>query len=685
MKTILKARLLLALLFLFSFSLFLHFREERVEILEVGTIAPCYIIAQVDFEFPDEEVTALLRQEAVKDVGMILAIEKNEIEERHHAFAQALQRDTRWRDNFPKVSFEKIEKLAQEIEGLLVKSRYSDARTLHRVQSLDLPFLQPYLIPTTETRGIPVSFWKKVKEHLATQFDDDRVVDFILPFFEKHTWQLLQDVSLQRTLREAVQEKLPVKTTRVAAGSSLVEPGERVTARHVAMLLAMKQALTKKQWSWEPANLFGSICIAAIVTLLVAFYLFRYHPTLYRSVQKLSLFLAIVLLTFALDKAVSHALPHLGTFFVEVSRYPLLVPLATLLTSILVGWEVALFASILLTLALGITTSADHDRFFLLNFLGSLVALLGARSLYKRRTIFTICGMIWLSSLPLLLAFHLLDHTVWSTTFVHDLFGSSLFMLFSSVIALAFLTIVESLFPVVTEMTLMEYLDPNHPLLRRLSVEAPGTYQHSLVVGHLAESAARAIHANGLFCRASTLYHDVGKLFNPHYFSENQQGGLDIHQLLTPSESAHVILAHIGEGEALARKHRLPESFIDIIREHHGTTLTYYFYWKQIELMQGDAEKVEKKKFSYMGPKPRTKESAIIMMADTLEAASRSLDEATEECISEMVEKLIHEKIAEGQLQECTLTFSELEAVKKSFIHTLSLARHLRIKYPCKV
>jgi putative nucleotidyltransferase with HDIG domain len=583
------------------------------------------------------------------------------------------------------VSFEKIEKVAQEIEGLLVKSRYSDARTLHRIQNLGLPFLHPYLIQTTEARVIPIVFWKKVKEHLSIEFDDDKVIDFILPFFEKHTWQLLQDVSLQRTLRDAVQEKLPVKTTRVAAGSSIVEPGERVTARHVAMLLAMKDALTKKQWSWEITNLLGSLCIAAIATLLSAFYLFRYHPILYRSVQKLALFVAIVLLTFILDKAVSHALPLLGTFFVEISRYPLLVPLATLLTSILVGWEVALFASILLTLTLGITTAADHDRFFLLNFLGSLAALLGARSLYKRRTIFTICGMIWLSVLPLLLAFHLLDHTVWSSTFVHDLLGGSLFMIFSALFALAFLTIVESLFPVVTEMTLMEYLDPNHPLLRRLIVEAPGTYQHSLVVGHLAESAARAIRANGLFCRASTLYHDIGKLFNPHYFSENQQGGLDIHQLLSPSESAHVILAHIAEGEALARKHRLPESFIDIIREHHGTTLTYYFYWKQVELMQGDTEKVEKKKFAYVGPKPRTKESAIIMIADTLEAASRTLEEATEEAITEMVEKLIHEKIEEGQLQDCPLSFSELEAVKKSFVHTLSLARHLRVKYPCKV
>jgi putative nucleotidyltransferase with HDIG domain len=228
-------------------------------------------------------------------------------------------------------------------------------------------------------------------------------------------------------------------------------------------------------------------------------------------------------------------------------------------------------------------------------------------------------------------------------------------------------------------------MDPNGELLRRLSLEAPGTYQHSLVVGNIAEIAARSIGANDLFCRVAALYHDIGKLFNPHYFTENQLGGFNIHQLLTPLESTHVIIAHVAEGEVLAKKHHLPQSFIDVIREHHGNTLVYFFYCKQIELMDGDPDRVNEKLFRYPGPRPHTKEAALIMIADTVEAASRSLDEVTEEAFVEMVDRLVAEKAEEGQFDECPITFQELGTVKKAIVKALLVTRHLRIKYPGKI
>jgi putative nucleotidyltransferase with HDIG domain len=187
-------------------------------------------------------------------------------------------------------------------------------------------------------------------------------------------------------------------------------------------------------------------------------------------------------------------------------------------------------------------------------------------------------------------------------------------------------------------------MDPNNDLLRRLTIEAPGTYQHSVVVGNLAETAALAIGANGLFCRVATLYHDIGKMATPQYFTENQQGGANLHQLLTPQESAEVIMAHVSEGVAIARKAGLPEQFIDIIKEHHGTTLVYYFYRKAIDKAGGDKGAVDEKDFRYAGPKPRSKESAIIMIADTIEAASRSLEKINEETLNELASRLIREK-----------------------------------------
>ncbi len=224
-------------------------------------------------------------------------------------------------------------------------------------------------------------------------------------------------------------------------------------------------------------------------------------------------------------------------------------------------------------------------------------------------------------------------------------------------------------------------MNPNGGLLRRLAIEAPGTYQHSMVVGHLSEAAARSIGANSLFCRVSALYHDIGKLNNPQYFTENQQRGMDIHQLLTSLESAQVIIAHVSDGVLMARKAGLPESFIDIIKEHHGTTLVYFFYCKQKDLL-GDKESINEKNFRYSGPKPRTKESAIIMLADTLEAASRSLDEFTKETITILIDKIIQQKARDGQFNECLLTFEELGIVRRSMIKTLVAATHSRIKYP---
>lgn len=201
-------------------------------------------------------------------------------------------------------------------------------------------------------------------------------------------------------------------------------------------------------------------------------------------------------------------------------------------------------------------------------------------------------------------------------------------------------------------------------------------------MGNLAEAAALAIGANGLFCRVATLYHDVGKMATSQYFTENQLGEVNIHQLLTPQESAQVIMAHVAEGVALAREAGLPEPIIDIIKEHHGTTLVYYFYRKQIEKMGGDKSKVDEREFRYAGPKPRTKESTIIMIADSFEAASRSLEKINEDTLTQLIERIVREKVDDGQLDQCLLTFEELSIVKKVLIKTLLAAGHSRIKYP---
>ena len=263
-----------------------------------------------------------------------------------------------------------------------------------------------------------------------------------------------------------------------------------------------------------------------------------------------------------------------------------------------------------------------------------------------------------------------------------DLLTSFGFMLVTAVLVIGLLPLFEALFEIMTDVTLMEYLDPSHPLLKRLSIEAPGTYQHSIVVGILAEAAAMSIGSNGLFCRVSTMYHDIGKMAIPQYFTENQQGEINIHQLLTPQESAQVIMAHVSEGVALARRAGLPERFIDVIKEHHGTSLVYYFYRQYLDHVGGDKSKIDERPFRYGGPKPKSKESAIVMLADSFEAASRSVDEMNEASLMTLMDKLIQVKTQDGQFDECELTFHELAVVKKVMVQTLIAAGHARVKYP---
>jgi len=333
-------------------------------------------------------------------------------------------------------------------------------------------------------------------------------------------------------------------------------------------------------------------------------------------------------------------------------------------------------------MALSLSSAFAFDRFLAINIVTGIAAILYSRRMRKRSQIFSVCARLFLISVPVIFAFDLSTKNILAKILLGDVATSFVFLFLTAVIVVGILPSLEAFFGLLTDITLMQLLDPNHPLLRRLCLEAPGTYQHCLVARNLAESAAHAINANGLFCRVSTLYHDIGKLFNPHYFTENQFGGFNIHQLLTPRESAQVIMSHVTEGESLARKHRLPSSFIDVIREHHGTTLVYYFYCKQVEIAGQDVGLVDEKQFRYKGPKPRSRESAIIMIADSVEATTRSLDEISEEILSDVIDQIVKEKIDDGQFDECRLTFEELSSIKRTLIKTLLIAHHMRIKYP---
>ena len=261
---------------------------------------------------------------------------------------------------------------------------------------------------------------------------------------------------------------------------------------------------------------------------------------------------------------------------------------------------------------------------------------------------------------------------------------------FTGALVLGAMPLIENGFKVATDATLFELTDFNHPLLRKMQVEAPGSYHHSLMVANLSENAAIAVGANPILCRAASLFHDIGKMTQPHYFTENQGDFDNPHDRKNPSMSALIIKSHIKEGIDMAREHKLPKILRDVIRQHHGTTLVKYFYHQAQEKMKqetlglGDAEsdKPDESTYRYDGPKPRFKESAIIFFADSVEAAARSLPKVTQHSVEELLENIFNDRLEDGQLDECPLTLEEVSKIKQSFVKTTLNMLHSRIEYP---
>jgi putative nucleotidyltransferase with HDIG domain len=257
------------------------------------------------------------------------------------------------------------------------------------------------------------------------------------------------------------------------------------------------------------------------------------------------------------------------------------------------------------------------------------------------------------------------------------------------------LPIFEGIFGITTDISWLEKADLNHPLLKRMMLEAPGTYQHSLVVATLAEAACEAIGANATMARVCSYFHDIGKLVKPEYFTENMRHGRNPHDDLAPTMSALIIIAHVKEGVDLALKYGLSDEVIDVIQQHHGTSLVYYFYKRALQQQEDtraggkimnirdeDLPEVREDSFRYSGPRPQTREAAVISLADSIESAARSLERVTPQKIDQLIRDITEKRLVDGQLRECDLTMRDLDTVAESFRNTLQSMMHSRIAYP---
>jgi putative nucleotidyltransferase with HDIG domain len=328
-----------------------------------------------------------------------------------------------------------------------------------------------------------------------------------------------------------------------------------------------------------------------------------------------------------------------------------------------------------------------HPTFVLLGVVSGCAAALYARTIRYRKEFVRTGAMIGLLSFFITTLLGVLGGVSYDVLMREGLGGLGAGIL-ATTLAWILLPAIETTFHVTTNVSLIELGDSNHPLLKRMVMEAPGTYHHSLIVGNLAESAAEAIGANPLLARVGALYHDIGKLKKPDYFSENEQQARSRHDTLIPSMSSLIITSHVKDGIDLAYKYRLKPAIIDIIREHHGTSLVYFFY-KRAEQINGKAAGgdrrsagVDEADYRYPGPKPQSKEAAIIMLADAVEAAARAMEKPTASKIRTLIRELMLARFNDGQLDESELTLRDLHRIQESFTHIILGTFHQRVKYP---
>lgn len=405
-----------------------------------------------------------------------------------------------------------------------------------------------------------------------------------------------------------------------------------------------------------------------IIMFLQYNYIDRNYSEIFKNTKKITLISVINLMTLVFARTIGLVSPFLIPF-----------ACAPILLTLLINYKISIVISILNVIVISIATGFDAQ----VMMLGVISSILGATLLKKMQqrnellysTIYlSIVGVIITVSTGILISSNLREVLIKSgITFI----GGVL----SGIFALGILPFLEGTFNEVTTLKLLELSNPNHPLLKKLLMEAPGTYHHSMLVANLAEMASEEVGANSVIVRIGSYYHDVGKTERPYFFGENQMGGENPHNHMTPNLSAKIIISHVKDGIELARKYNLPKVIQDIIGEHHGTTLVKYFYYTMKNNSE-NPEAVKEEDYRYPGPIPNSKEAGIIMLADSVEAAVRSIKEPSEDKIKEMINNIISDKLSCGQLNDCNLTIKDIEKIKKCFLTALNGIYHHRIEYP---
>ncbi len=477
------------------------------------------------------------------------------------------------------------------------------------------------------------------------------------------------DALTQKELQSKLDE---ISYTRgsIERGTIIISKGEIVEGEKLDILNSLKNEYESQLWSDSSYNwiLVGYSLLVCLALLMLLLFIRRNRRDIYDNNVKVSfIFFNLLLMVF------------LTTLVVKFdAKYVYIVPLCILPLTLKAFFDsrLGLFTHVITVLILGFAVPNSYEYMFL-QIIAGIVTILTVSELYKRANLFISVGQITFVYILVYFAFTIIQEgnilELNSEIFLTFLLGG-----LATLFVQPLIYIYEKIFGLISDMSLLELSDTNSKLLKELAEKAPGTFHHSLNVANLAEAAANEIGANAMLARVGALYHDIGKMENPTYFSENQVTSVNSHDELSPKESTEIIIGHVIKGIEIARKNNLPDRVIDFIRTHHGTTTVYYFYMKEKEIN----ENASPEDFTYPGPIPFSKETAILMMCDSVEAASKSLKEPNTVKINDFVEKIINKQMEESQFLNANITFKEIQLIKKILKQKLKNIFHLRVEYP---
>lgn len=521
-------------------------------------------------------------------------------------------------------------------------------------------------------------FLDEAKEKIKSEIDDLSIKDEIKKILSEYVTYftiptLIYDQQATELEIEQAKNSVPLYSGIVNENERIVAKHDRITKQVKLKIESYKEAKGDEVSQLDSALQFlGKFLHIGALLSILGIYIYLFRKKIFFDTRKILLisflFIFISFITFLVNSVTIKAPLH----------YLIFIPVASMILTITFDSRVGFYSTVIISLIAGALRGNDYT-FMTTNFIAGALSVYTVRDIKNRTQIFRSFLFILIGYLTSIFAFGLERFATLNTMLYESAFAFSN-ALISPALTYGLLIFFERIFRITTDLTLLELSNYERPLLRELATKAPGTFNHTLIMSLIAESAAEKIGAHTLLARVGALYHDIGKTISPHAFVENQMKGENLHESLKPEESVQIILRHIKEGIELGRLNKLPQEIIDFIPMHHGTTVMTYFYEKAKELY--GEENINVEDYKYKGPKPNTKETAIVMLADGCESAVRSITEPDATKIENMVNTIINSRLREGQLDESPITFADIKKIKEAFLNILILQNHKRIKYP---